>query len=77
VISSYPKNIKFNLQLDFHMKNILSGRINHLKFKDEETVRSTHIICATHSTIASLSLYIYIHMIMSFISLGEDIISDS
>jgi hypothetical protein len=29
------KNIKFDLQLDFHMKYILTGRIDHLNFKDE------------------------------------------
>jgi hypothetical protein len=54
------KNIKFGLQLDFHMKNILTGWINHLKFEDGETVRSTRTIRAMHSTIAKLSLYIYL-----------------
>jgi hypothetical protein len=42
-----PKNIKFGLPLDFHMKNILTGRIDHLNFEDRETVRSTQAICAT------------------------------
>jgi hypothetical protein len=32
------KNIKFSLQLDFHMKNILTGHIDYLKFEDGETV---------------------------------------
>jgi hypothetical protein len=58
------KNIKFSPQLDFHMKNILSCRIDYLKFKDGETVRNTWVIRAMCSTITklflSLSLYIYI-----------------
>jgi hypothetical protein len=46
------KNIKSDLQIDFHMKNILTGRIDHLNFKDEETVHSTQAIRATRSTVA-------------------------
>jgi hypothetical protein len=42
------------------MKNILIGRIDYLNFEDGETVRSTQTIRATHSTVAKLSLYIYI-----------------
>jgi hypothetical protein len=41
------------------MKNILTGRIDHLNFEDEETVRITRTICAMRSTVAKL-LYIYI-----------------
>jgi hypothetical protein len=48
------KNIKFSLQLDFYMKNILTGRINYLNFKDEKMVHSTQIIRATRITIAKL-----------------------
>jgi hypothetical protein len=48
------KNIKFSLQLDFYMKNILTGRINYLNFKDEKTVHSTQIIRAMRITIAKL-----------------------
>jgi hypothetical protein len=29
------KNIKFDLQLDFHMKNILTDRIDYFNFEDE------------------------------------------
>jgi hypothetical protein len=53
------KNIKFDPQLDFHMKNILTGQIDYLNFEDGETVHSTWTIRATRSTIAKLSLYIY------------------
>jgi hypothetical protein len=35
------KNIKFSHQLDFHMKNILTGRIDTLSFKDRKTVHNT------------------------------------
>jgi hypothetical protein len=42
------------------MKNILIGRINHLNFEDSEMIRSTRVIRATRSTVAKLSLYIYI-----------------
>jgi hypothetical protein len=45
------------------MKNILTGQIDYLNFKNKETVRSTQVIRATHNTVAklslSLSLYIY------------------
>jgi hypothetical protein len=41
------------------MKNILTGRIDHLNFdEDGETVRSTRVICATRSTVAKLYIYI-------------------
>jgi hypothetical protein len=40
----FLKNIKFGLQLDFRMKNILTGRIHNLNFKDRETVCSTRVI---------------------------------
>jgi hypothetical protein len=42
------------------MRNILIGRIDHLNFKDGETVCSTRTIRATHSTIIKLYIYIYI-----------------
>jgi hypothetical protein len=32
--------MKFDLQLDFHMKIILSGQIDHLNFENGETIRS-------------------------------------
>jgi hypothetical protein len=35
------KNIKFDPQLGFHMKNILTSQIDHLNFKDGETNHST------------------------------------
>jgi hypothetical protein len=44
------------------MKNILTGRIDHLNFVDGETIRSTRAIRATRSTVAKLSLYIYIEL---------------
>jgi hypothetical protein len=50
------KKRKFAFQLDFHMKNILTGRIDHLNFEDEETVRSTRVIRTTRSTVAKLLL---------------------
>jgi hypothetical protein len=56
------KNIKFGHQLDFHMKNILTGQIDYLNFKDGKTVRNTRVIRATHSTIVKLSLYLYIYI---------------
>jgi hypothetical protein len=40
------------------MKNILTGRIDYLNFKDGETVRSTRTIRTTCSTVAKL-IYIY------------------
>jgi hypothetical protein len=46
------KNIKFDPQLNFHMKIILTVRINHLNFEDEETIHSTRVIRAMRSTIA-------------------------
>jgi hypothetical protein len=49
------KNIKFGLQLDFHMKNILTSRIDHLNFEDGKTVCSTRVIRATRSTVAKLN----------------------
>jgi hypothetical protein len=42
------------------MKNILTGRIDYLNFKDGEMIRSTRDIRATHSIVAKLSLSIYI-----------------
>jgi hypothetical protein len=48
------KNIKFDLQLDFHIKNILTCQINHLNFKDGETIHNTQTIYATYSTVAKL-----------------------
>jgi hypothetical protein len=48
------------------MKNILTGRIDYLNFKDGETVRSTRVIRATRSIVAKL-IYIYIYL---FIFLG-------
>jgi hypothetical protein len=36
------KNIKSDLQIDFHMKSILTGRIDHLNFKDEEKRSVAH-----------------------------------
>jgi hypothetical protein len=56
------KNIKFNPQLDFQMKNILTGRIGYLNFENGETVRSTRVIRATRSTLAKLSLSLYIYI---------------
>jgi hypothetical protein len=53
------KNTKFNPQLEFHMKNILTSRIDYLNFEDGETVRSTWVICATRRTVA---IYIYINI---------------
>jgi hypothetical protein len=44
--------MKFDLQLDYHMVNILTGQINYLNFEDGETVRSIQVIRATRSTIA-------------------------
>jgi hypothetical protein len=35
--------MKFGLQLDFHMKIILNNRINHLNFKNKETIHNTRI----------------------------------
>jgi hypothetical protein len=52
------KNIKFNPQLDFHMKNILTSRIDYLNFKDGKIVRNTQAIRATRSTVAKLYIYI-------------------
>jgi hypothetical protein len=52
------KNIKFGLKLNFHMKNILTDRIDYLNFEDGETVYSTWVIHTTRSTVAKLSLYI-------------------
>jgi uncharacterized protein YjaZ len=49
------KNIKFHSQLDFHMKNILTGHINYLNFEDRETVRITQVIRAMRSTVAKLN----------------------
>jgi hypothetical protein len=43
------------------MKNMLTGRIDHLNFKNRETIRSTRIICATCSTVAKLYIYINTH----------------
>jgi hypothetical protein len=40
------------------MKIILYGWIDHLNFKNEESIHSTEAIRAMHSTIAQLSLYI-------------------
>jgi hypothetical protein len=40
--------------LDFHVKIILSGWINHLNFKNGETIHSTRGIRATFSTIATV-----------------------
>jgi hypothetical protein len=59
------KNIKFGLQLDFHIENILTGQIDHLNFKEGETVCSTRVIHATRSIVAKLSLYIYTHATFS------------
>jgi hypothetical protein len=53
-------NIKFGPQLDFHMKNILIGRIDYLNYKDGETVHSIRAIRATRSTVAKISLSLYI-----------------
>jgi hypothetical protein len=39
------------------MKNILTGRIDHLNFEDGETVYSTRAIRATRSTVAKLYIY--------------------
>jgi hypothetical protein len=44
--------MKFVPQLDFHMENILTDRINHLNFENDETVRSTRIIRTTCKTVA-------------------------
>jgi hypothetical protein len=52
------KNIKFGPHLDFHMKNILTGRIDYLNFKDGEMIRSTRTIRVTSNTVTKLSLYI-------------------
>jgi hypothetical protein len=59
-IKKVLKNIKFGLQLDFHMKNILTGRIDHLNFEYGEMIHSTRVIRVTRSTVAKLSLSIYI-----------------
>jgi hypothetical protein len=48
------KSRKLGPQLDFHMKNILTGRINYLNFEDGETVCNTRAIRATRSTVAKL-----------------------
>jgi hypothetical protein len=47
------------------MKNILTGRIDHLNFEEKETVRSTQAIRITRSTIAKLSLSLYIFFSIS------------
>jgi hypothetical protein len=44
--------MKFGSQLNFHMENILTSRIDHLNFENGEMVRNTRIIHATHSTVA-------------------------
>jgi hypothetical protein len=36
------------------MKNILTSRIDHLNFKNEETVHNTQAIRATRNTVAKL-----------------------
>jgi hypothetical protein len=36
------------------MKNILTGRIDHLNFEDGETIRNTRVIRATLSNVAKL-----------------------
>jgi hypothetical protein len=41
------------------MKNILTGRIDYLKFEDGETVHSTQVIRATRSTVAKLYITYY------------------
>jgi hypothetical protein len=43
------------------MKNILIRRIDYLNFEDGETFRSTRTIRATYSTVAKLSLSLYIY----------------
>jgi hypothetical protein len=48
----FKKKIKFGSQIDFHMKNTFTSRINHLNFEDGKTVRSTWTIRATGSTVA-------------------------
>jgi hypothetical protein len=58
------KNIKFDLHLNIDTKIILYGWINHLNFKNEEPIHKTDVIRAMHSTIAQLSLYILIIMIL-------------
>jgi hypothetical protein len=57
IVKKILKNIKFGLQLDFHMKNILTDRIDHLNFKDGETICSTRVIRVTHNTVAKLYIY--------------------
>jgi hypothetical protein len=52
-LSKYILN--FDLLLNFHTKIILSCRIDHLNFKNGETICSIRIIHATHGTVA----YIY------------------
>jgi hypothetical protein len=39
------------------MQNIITGRINHLNFKDEKIIRSTQIIRVMHSTVVKVSIY--------------------
>jgi hypothetical protein len=51
------KNIKFGPRLDFHIKNILIGRIDYLNFEDGETVCSTRAIRVMRSTVAELYIY--------------------
>jgi hypothetical protein len=52
-----PKNIKLDIQLDFHMKNILTSRIDqsdHLNFEDKKNVRNTQTIRTTRSIVVKL-----------------------
>jgi hypothetical protein len=46
------KNIKFDHQLNFYIKNVLIGQIDHLNFEDKKMVRNTRMIRATRSTVA-------------------------
>jgi hypothetical protein len=51
------KNIKFGPQLDFDMKNILTGRIDYLNFEDREIVRSIPDIRIMRNTVVKLFLF--------------------
>jgi hypothetical protein len=56
------KNIKFDPKLNFHMKNILTGQIDHLNFENKKIVRSTRTILATRNTIAKLYKFCIFYM---------------
>jgi hypothetical protein len=34
------------------MKNILTGQFDHLNYEDEKMICNTHVIRATHNTVA-------------------------